>query len=351
MVVAVASVWAGISRVNWYPVPALLAACLYFLENPQCKQALWDYLKRPFGWLLIGLPVAFISQLIYVGVSGYPAQMFSSSFTSKLIWSRLLPNATFPEGILTLSLVLFAPYLVWLARTWQSKTILVSRLRRVSSAVILLVFFVGGVLVSLKVGGGNNLHNLDAFLVFMGVILVYSVFGRIALETEALDQTSKPVWWLLAVMVFIPVLMTVNSGALTGYPDQQFNQMNINKIQVLIDQAGPDANILFMNDRQLVSFHSLKVAKFEPEYEKVTLIEMVMSNNKSYLDRFYQDLQNHRFALIITIPMNSKLQDPSFAFAEENNEWVSQVEIPVKADYHRIASFPENSLEVYAPNP
>jgi hypothetical protein len=351
LVVAVASVWAGISRVNWYPVPALLAACLYFLENPQQKQALWDYLKRPFGWLLIGLPVAFIYQLIYVAVSGYPAQMFSSSFTSKLIWSRLLPNATFPEGILTLSLVLFAPYLAWLARAWQSKIILVSRLRQVSFAVILLVFFAGGVLVSLKVGGGNNLHNLDAFLVFMAVILVYSIFGRVSFEPEIANQSPKPVWWLLAILVSIPVLMTVKSGGLSGYPGTQVNQMNLNKIQVLIDQAGPDANILFMNDRQLVSFHSVKVTKLEPEYEKVTLIEMVMSNNRPYMDRFYQDLHNHRFALIITIPMNSKLQDPSFAFAEENNEWVSQVEIPVKTDYHRIASFPENSLEVYAPNP
>jgi hypothetical protein len=201
------------------------------------------------------------------------------------------------------------------------------------------------------VGGGNNLHNLDAFLVFMAVILVYSIFGRVSFEPEIANQSPKPVWWLLAILVSIPVLMTVKSGGLSGYPGTQVNQMNINKIQVLIDQAGPDANILFMNDRQLVSFHTLKVAKFEPEYEKVTLIEMVMSNNRPYMDRFYQDLHNHRFALIITIPMNSKLQDPSFAFAEENNEWVSQVEIPVKTDYHRIASFPENSLEVYAPNP
>ena len=34
IVVALASVWAGISRVNWIPVPAMLAAALYLLEEP-----------------------------------------------------------------------------------------------------------------------------------------------------------------------------------------------------------------------------------------------------------------------------------------------------------------------------
>ncbi len=32
--VLIASVWAGISRVNWMPLPALLAVMLYLIEEP-----------------------------------------------------------------------------------------------------------------------------------------------------------------------------------------------------------------------------------------------------------------------------------------------------------------------------
>ena len=32
--ILVASVWAGMSGVNWYPIPAALAAALYLLEQP-----------------------------------------------------------------------------------------------------------------------------------------------------------------------------------------------------------------------------------------------------------------------------------------------------------------------------
>ena len=34
LIVIIASLWAGISRVNWFPMPALLAIALYLLETP-----------------------------------------------------------------------------------------------------------------------------------------------------------------------------------------------------------------------------------------------------------------------------------------------------------------------------
>ena len=37
--VVLASAWAGISRVNWIPVPVMLATALYFLEKPVCVPA------------------------------------------------------------------------------------------------------------------------------------------------------------------------------------------------------------------------------------------------------------------------------------------------------------------------
>jgi hypothetical protein len=45
LVVLVASVWAGICRVNWFPVPGILAASLYFFANSQ-KQAIASWLSN-----------------------------------------------------------------------------------------------------------------------------------------------------------------------------------------------------------------------------------------------------------------------------------------------------------------
>ena len=42
-----------------------------------------------------------------------------------------------------------------------------------SLLLILLIFFAGGIVVSVKIGGGSNLHNMDAFLVFLLVAAVY----------------------------------------------------------------------------------------------------------------------------------------------------------------------------------
>ena len=51
-------------------------------------------------------------------------------------------------------------------------------------------------------------------------------------------------------------------------------------------QNGP---VLFINERQLVTFGDVRVP-LVPDYEAVTLMEMAMSGNQVYLDRFYDDL-------------------------------------------------------------
>jgi hypothetical protein len=70
-VVLVASLWAGVSRVNWFPVPALLAAALYFLEQPVQPDRRWmRYLAWPVVWFLAGVAVALAAQSAYIFLSG-----------------------------------------------------------------------------------------------------------------------------------------------------------------------------------------------------------------------------------------------------------------------------------------
>src|SRR5260221_8518732 len=78
--VMVASIWAGISRVNWFPMPAMIAIAIYLLETPlnsignetnrlSFKQ-ITDYLSQPALWGVVGLASALLAQAAYISLSG-----------------------------------------------------------------------------------------------------------------------------------------------------------------------------------------------------------------------------------------------------------------------------------------
>ncbi len=72
--IIVASLWAGISRINWFPVPALLASLIYLLELPQNERNFFDYIKLPALWFVAGVGSAFASQVAYIHFSGNGSQ-------------------------------------------------------------------------------------------------------------------------------------------------------------------------------------------------------------------------------------------------------------------------------------
>lgn len=80
-------------------------------------------------------------------------------------------------------------------------------------------------------------------------------------------------------------------------------------MQAVLDQLREQpGEVLFISERQLLSFHELQGVRVVPEYEKVFLMEMAMGNNQPYLQRFYMDLVSHRFKAIITDTISTRLQ-------------------------------------------
>ena len=110
--VVLASIWAGMSRVNWFPMPAMLAIGLYLLEEPVSGyRNFWRYMLKPAMWLALGLLTALASQSLYIYWSGNQGNLsaFGSSFTSDLIWERLWANPTYPLGVVPGILIVSAP--------------------------------------------------------------------------------------------------------------------------------------------------------------------------------------------------------------------------------------------------
>ncbi len=370
--VLAASAWAGISRVNWMPVPALIASTLYFLEV--CFQpgrplrrgvglpwlgAALRYSLPAIAWFILGGLTALGAQRLYILWSGNNPRNFSTSFSSDLLWYRLLPNATYPLGLLPSVLLVSAPALIlvalYLRRHWDPSQIL----RFLGLAAILLVLLAGGLVVSVKIGGGSNLHNVDAYLVILWIITSYLFFEHANFEQAhglprwALTQGVHPRFDvpLLFALILLPALFAVSEGQPVKKRDPQVAAQALATIQKNVDRAREaGGEVLFITERHLLTFGYIDNAPLQYDYEKVFLMEMVMAREPNYMDEFREDISTQSFGLIVSDPLYDKYKDREVtSWAEENNAWVEQVAERVMCYYWRKVRIPEIGLNLLTP--
>ncbi len=360
--VLLASLWAGISRVNWIPVPALLAVSLHLMDRPFPTRKWLSYFLSPALWTLLGVAVAFGARQAYIAISGEPPALFDSAFSSALLLNRLFPNSTFFLGILPAILLAMLPLgLLCLLKLRSGTLSRVHWLRWLGLAGILAVFLGGGILVSLKIGGGGDLHNLDAFLVFWALITGSLVAGHVApdhtpdqpAQAAALKvQPAVPVWqpaWLL-LLVVVPVFFAFTHTGTWSFAPASAQDADLSQLRsTLVELKDEPGDILFISERQLLVFDELGNIPVVPEYEKVFLMEMAMGDNRPYLQQFYALLASHQFKAIVSDPLSTALQDRGHSFAEENNAWVQKVVLPILADYEPILSLRGGEVNVLVP--
>ncbi|HSL46912.1 MAG TPA: hypothetical protein VK897_25975, partial [Anaerolineales bacterium] len=358
LAVILASAWAGISRVNWFPVPAMIAIAIYLLETPLkpdaasssiIRKQIWDYLAQPALWAVAGLLSAIAAQTAYIFLSGNGNNMdaFASSFTSDLLWYRLWPNSNHFLGILPAILIVSGPLVVVLilaARHWRSLHLI----RWLGLFLMIGILFAGSLLVSVKIGGGGDLHNMDAYAILICIAAAYFVGGCVRPEPGA-AQVKIQSWPTFSVAALIPILFLI--PLLSPYPryDESRNQAAHQQLTQAVHAIGKDGPVLFINERQLVTFGDVDLPLVS-DYEAVTLMEMAMANNQAYLSRFYGDLKEHRFAAIVAVKQNLAIKQ-SGALMEENNVWNSRVSPYILCYYHPIATIePQgNRVEIYVP--
>lgn len=331
------SIWAGLSRINWYPVPAFLACILYFLEVPYGRSGIRYFLK-PFVWSILGIGIAYLTREIYISISGNPSEFFNTSFSSPLLWHRLLPNATYPPGILLGSIGVIFPFalifILYLHKHWRE----ISLWRWTAITAILGIFYVGGVIVSLKVGGGSNLHNLDAFWSFFAVFIGYLLRSKIESDYPEITSSSTDIWtekgftFLCVLSVLIPVLHPIGLTKPFLTYDPAKTSVKLQKMQKILDQS-IKGEVLFISERHLLTFGLIRNIEIVPDYERVLLMEMVMANNVPYVERFHQDIQMQRYHYIVIDPLPFRIASARERFGVENNLWVEKIALPLLCYY------------------
>lgn len=349
--VLLASVWCGWSRVNWYPMPGMIAAVLYLMEVPVTGKNTWRYLLKPALWFVVGIFSAFAAQRMYIALSGIPSSdLFYTSLTSDLLWNRLWPNASYFLGILPGALLASLPAWIAMFIVLRARKQDWHPVRLFFILAALFILFVGGIIVSLKIGGGANLHNMDAYFTMLLIVFSYLIFARYRPEH---DETAQPVlipWFVVVLLLLMPAWAYLQFNLSIRTYNVERTQTALTELQQYVDKANEQGGeILFITQRHLISMHMLNGVTLVPEYEREDLMEMAMGNNILYLDQFQDDMENQRFALIVVDPLSYRLMPQDRSFAEENNVWVRRVMKHILCNYREEAVFPADEVALYVP--
>lgn len=346
-----ASAWSGLSRINWFPVPASIAAMLYLLEVPYERGNFWKYVLPPAMWVVAGTVTAALAQQIYILISGVPdPSTFYTSLVSDFLWYRLLPNETYAYGVLPGILLVSLPSILIIIHVLRQRWADWHPVRLLFIFLGLLAYFIVGLIVSAKIGGGGDLHNMDAYMIMLLIVSSYLFFGG---YTPQLKPQAVPVsvsWSMLVILVAVPVWFSAQASARFKSYDRASAASALIDLQAWVDFANEqNRDVLFISQRQMISMHMLQGVNLVPAYEREELMEMAMSDQENYLDAFRADVQNQRFALIVVDPLKFKLLGSNYSMGEENNAWARRVIKPILCNYEIAESYPEFQLAFYVP--
>ena len=335
------------------------------------KKAIYGTL---FGLLIVGLILSnritiFFSVIIQI-LKGTISGAQSSVSQQPLLWSRLFPNDTYPEGILGGLLIAILPLVIILFYLLKKKYWQPSLWQKLAMLGSLLPFLIVGLIISTKIGGGNNLHNLDMFLI--ALLFVAAIAWRNGGREWFLKTKEHPLW-LRATLILLIALPALPS--LSGMrPKLSLSQTEIEQVKILTDTERvetlpsteeindaiwfirhaindweDEGEILFIDQRQLLTFGYVPKIPLVPEYEKKRMMNEAMSSNADYFAPYYDDLAAQRFSLIITEPLKVEIKDEEGSFAAENDLWTKWVAAPTLCYYEPLETLDNVYIQLLVP--
>lgn len=329
LVVALACLYAGASRWTWMAAPALWAGAWAVLDSPKA-QVWWRRAAWPVALGLIGLTGGWISQVVVESIHPSEGQVFATSFNQTLLWYRLFPSATNPLGILLGTLFATGPLLAGWGLAIFKKWVRVDLLEALALAGALLSTLAVGLVASVKIGGGNNLHNLDMYLVSL-VILSALLLQRF--NWDAVRAQAGGSWQLILAGIFlVPVVFNVQGGAPLVLPNEEIIEQSVAQIRDFVGQAAQDGEVLFIDQRQLLTFGQVDVP-LVVEYELKDLTNKAMIGDPQLFSDFYDDLRAGRFRVIVTGHLPSQWRGRGHPFGEEDDAQLEFIYLPLQQYY------------------
>ena len=383
--VAFAGYYAELTRYTWEFAPTIWAGMLS-LNGSKLKGerlTLRDW-ARAIALAIAGISIWYLYPIIQRAwqsrtnpvtglgnaVAGTVTSVQSEVSVQPLLWSRLFPNDTYPEGILGGLLIAILPLIIILFYLIKKKYWQPSLWQKLAIVGSLFPFLVVGLIISTKIGGGNNLHNLDMFLI--ALLFVAAIAWRNG-GREWFSQPEKHPLWIKATLILLIAIPAIPS--LSGMrPKISLSQAEIEQVKILADTDtvetlppseeindaiwyirhaindwGDEGEILFIDQRQLLTFGYVPKVPLVPEYEKKRMMNEAMGSNATYFAPYYEDLAAQRFSLIISEPLKIELKDEEGVFAAESDLWAKWVAAPTLCYYEPLETLHSVYIQLLVP--
>ena len=333
-----ASLYAGISRWTWVFAPGAWGALTDLLLFYPKREGNW--FKRLLPTVLMAVLGAVPGFLLNIGnFLGY-ASGESTTAQQPLLWYRLLPNPTLGPGIVLLISLTTGPLLLLLAYKMFTRQWKLDVFQLLAMWAALLGFLAIGLQVSTKIGGGGDLHNLDMYIGTLVMVTMLGLTGQVeGQDVKRWSSSALTMVCLLAILPiypFTPFHPSAGSHAWLDLPTREDTDKALKVINDSVANYSQAGEILFMDQRQLLTFGYVTAIPFVPEYEKKYMMDQALASNETYFRPYYQDLANKRFALIVTEPLKVDLKEEGGVFSEENDLWVKWVSAPTLCFYEQV---------------
>ena len=364
-----AGYYAQLSRLTWMVAPAIWAGMVALVDGTDQNGARftwrdwsrvvvyglagclggggiqrgWNRVARYLGNVSEVNAVAAVPEVTYTDASDAVEAVSSGSNTfltdQPLLWDRLWPNPTYGLGIVLGLILAVAPLIIFLIYLIITKRWQLNSWQKIGLAAGLLLFLGLGIVVSVKIGGGGNLHNLDMFLIGVVIVagLAWEKGGHVTIKN--LESQSLGIKILLLLMGLIPAFTPMIGAHPHELPEEKHilwaQEVLGNETDRIQSQGG---EILFMDQRQLLTFGYLQAALI-PEYEKKKVMDRALAGDVDYFAPFYEHLANQRFSLIVVDPQRIRYADETEDWGEENNAWVKWVTEPLLCFYEPVFTF------------
>ena len=343
------------SRWTWSFAPGIWAGMISLLsiQQPTLNRRDWHKLVSPIvlglsGYLGGQLLPSFISMMNVKTTFQFLPDPAASISRHTLLWARLYPNPTYPPGILVGLVWATLPLVLALAALVTSKRWQVNWLQKSAMFIVTSIFLAVGFIISMKIGGGSNLHNLDLYLVTLWLIASVAI-ASLSKGYKHLLNFSPYIFMLVFLALVSPATYGMMRGERLTLPPNEKITESMAAVQNKVKEYSQKGNILFIDHRQLLTFGLVKNVPLVDEYEKKYLMNYALMDNKDYFKSFYQDLTDQRFVLIVNEPANIIIRGSEYSFGQENDAYVRWVTKPILCTYEAIYTSFDTGLELLVP--
>ncbi len=359
LITALLCYYASTARFTWIAAPLLLMVIPEYLKPS--KSSFQKLSLVTLQYLLAGIIGGLVlPYFLPLSAPTYSPVMISNQTSliqkaltmladQPLIWGRLWPNTTNTLGIFGSLILAVFPLLVLVLIYKRQTAWFWSKWQTLFLAGVLSAAMAVGLVVSVKIGGGSNLHNMDMFM--LSVLFVAAAAWQRSGDDwmQSIGNHSMILKILVVFMSIWPGIKILQNAAPLSLPDREETTKVLATVSTRVTEKASQGEVLFIDHRQLLAFDLIPQVPLVVEYEKKVLMNEALSSNEKYFLPFYEDLKQQRFALIVNEPLFVTYQADDALYGQENDAYVRWVSEPLLCYYEPLQRYERQKLELLVP--